>query len=322
MKVLLADDQRLARTIVTQWLRGWGYDVVAVTDGAAALAALAADTALSLAVIDWEMPGVDGLEVCRSVRALAAEPYTYLILLTAHSDKDDVVKGLEAGADDYIVKPCNPLELEVRLRAGRRIVELSRELTSARESLRFEATHDALTGLLNRRAVLARLDEELSRAGRNGAPVTLALLDLDHFKRINDTYGHCVGDEVLKGVAARMRSAVRVYDAVGRFGGEEFVIVLPEAEVSGGLALSARLGSVLGGDPVDTSVGPMQVTASVGIASTRYMRGASAATLVRAADVALYRAKAAGRNRAELAKAPDYVSEPAPSPARAEASSA
>src|SRR4051794_28036827 len=164
MKILLADDEPIARTMLEHWLTGWGYEVVTVRDGEAALNALAADPTLRLAIIDWVMPKVDGIEVCRQIRSGPPEPYVYVVLLTAKDDKSDIIQGLDAGADDYLVKPCNPLELKVRLRAGRRVIDLQEQLVAARETLRFEAMHDSLTGLLNRGATLEQLDRELVRA--------------------------------------------------------------------------------------------------------------------------------------------------------------
>ena len=162
MKILLADDEPIARTMLEHWLTGWGYEVVTVRDGEAALNALAADPTLRLAIIDWVMPKVDGIEVCRQIRSGPPEPYVYVVLLTAKDDKSDIIEGLDAGADDYLVKPCNPLELKVRLRAGKRVIELQEQLVAARESLRFEAMHDSLTQLLNRGATLEQLG---ARAG-------------------------------------------------------------------------------------------------------------------------------------------------------------
>src|SRR5262245_57796911 len=181
MKILLADDEPIARTMLEHWLTGWGYSVVAVRDGEAALEALKADPEIRLAVVDWVMPKVDGLGVCRAIRSGPNEPYVYVVLLTARDNKADIVEGLDAGADDYLIKPCNPLELKVRLRAGRRVVELQEQLVSARESLRYEAMHDPLTSLLNRRALLEQLDKELLRAARRGGATAAIMGDLDHF---------------------------------------------------------------------------------------------------------------------------------------------
>ena len=307
MKILLADDEPIARTMLEHWLSGWGYTVVPVKDGEAALEALKSDPEIRLAVVDWVMPKVDGLGVCRAIRNGPNEPYIYVLLLTARDNKSDIVEGLDAGADDYLVKPCNPLELRVRLRAGKRVVELQEQLVSARESLRYEAMHDALTTLLNRRAVLEQLDKELLRSARRGAPVAVLMGDLDHFKQVNDTYGHAAGDAVLRETARRMKACVRAYDSIGRLGGEEFLTVLPECSSAIAYTVAERIGNVLAQTPIITPAGHIPVTTSVGVASTDQHVGATAEQLVRAADVALYRAKHLGRARACLAQPQDFT---------------
>jgi len=275
--------------------------VVSVRDGEAALNALSADPLLRLAIIDWVMPKCDGIEVCRRVRSGQAEPYTYLVLLTAKDDKADIIQGLDAGADDYLVKPCNPLELKVRLRAGRRVIELQEQLVAAREALRFEARHDSLTGLMNRGATLDQLERELVRASRRAAPVTVLMADLDHFKAVNDTFGHATGDLVLREAARRLKLGVRAYDSVGRIGGEEFIAVLPECEAKVGLQVAERLCRLVAESPVGTPTGKVPVTVSIGVASSDQFPGARAEDLMRAADSALYQAKHSGRARALLA---------------------
>ena len=306
MKILLADDEPIARTMLEHWLAGWGYEVVTVRDGEAALNALAADPDLRLALIDWVMPKVEGIEVCRRIRSGPAEPYVYVVLLTAKDDKSDIIEGLDAGADDYLVKPCNPLELKVRLRAGKRVVELQEQLVSARETLRFEAMHDSLTQLLNRGATLEQLDRELVRSARRSGPVTVVMADLDHFKAINDTFGHPIGDTVLREAAHRLKLGVRAYDSVGRLGGEEFIAVLPECEAKVGLQVAERLCRMIAESPVLTNSGKVPVTVSIGVASTDQFPGAKADDLLRAADSALYQAKHAGRARAVLATLVDW----------------
>jgi two-component system, cell cycle response regulator len=307
MKILLADDEPIARTMLEHWLTGWGYRVVAVRDGEAALEALRADPEIRLAVVDWVMPKVDGLSVCRAIRSGPNEPYVYVVLLTARDNKSDIVEGLDAGADDYLIKPCNPLELKVRLRAGRRVVELQEQLVGARESLRYEAMHDPLTGLLNRRALLEQLDKELLRAARRGAPVAAIMGDLDHFKIVNDTYGHAIGDAVLKDAARRIKACVRAYDSLGRLGGEEFLAVLPECSSAVAYTVAERLGNVLRQTPIVTPGGSVPITISVGVASTDQLLGCTAEQLMRAADVAMYRAKHLGRARSALAQGQDFT---------------
>jgi two-component system, cell cycle response regulator len=301
MKILLADDEPIARTMLEHWLAGWGYEVTLARDGESALQALKDDNELRLLVVDWVMPKKDGIEVCKAIRSGPQEPYVYIVLLTAKDDKSDIIAGLDAGADDYLVKPCNPLELKVRLRAGRRVIELQEQLVKARESLRFEAMHDSLTGLLNRGAVLEQLTKELVRASRRGAPVSVLMGDLDHFKTINDTHGHVAGDAVLRETARRLKAGVRAYDSVGRLGGEEFIAVLPECDAKTGLSVAQRLCRSLSDTPTQFAGTPITHSISIGVASTDQFGSSNAAELIRAADAALYRAKHAGRSRALLA---------------------
>jgi two-component system cell cycle response regulator len=301
MKILLADDEPIARTMLEHWLAGWGYQVTLARDGESALQALKDDNELRLLVVDWVMPKKDGIEVCKAIRSGPQEPYVYIVLLTAKDDKSDIIAGLDAGADDYLVKPCNPLELKVRLRAGRRVIELQEQLVKARESLRFEAMHDSLTGLLNRGAVLEQLTKELVRASRRGTPVSVLMGDLDHFKAINDTHGHAAGDAVLRETARRLKAGVRAYDSVGRLGGEEFIAVLPECDAKTGLSVAQRLCRALSDTPTQFAGAPISQSISIGVASTDQFGSSNAAELIRAADAALYRAKHAGRSRALLA---------------------
>jgi diguanylate cyclase (GGDEF)-like protein len=301
MKILLADDEPIARTMLEHWLAGWGYEVTLARDGESALQALKDDSELRLLVVDWVMPKKDGIEVCRATRSGLQEPYVYIVLLTAKDDKSDIIAGLDAGADDYLVKPCNPLELKVRLRAGRRVIELQEQLVKARESLRFEAMHDSLTGLLNRGAVLEQLTKELVRASRRGAPVAVLMGDLDHFKVVNDTHGHAAGDAVLRETARRLKAGMRAYDSVGRLGGEEFIAVLPECDAKTGLSVAQRLCRSLADAPTKYNGTAISHSISIGVAATDQFGSARADELIRAADAALYRAKHAGRSRALLA---------------------
>ncbi len=301
MKILLADDEPIARTMLEHWLAGWGYEVTLARDGESALQALKDDSELRLLVVDWVMPKKDGIEVCKAIRSGPQEPYVYIVLLTAKDDKSDIIAGLDAGADDYLVKPCNPLELKVRLRAGRRVIELQEQLVKARESLRFEAMHDSLTGLLNRGAVLEQLNNELVRASRRGAPVSVLMGDLDHFKNVNDEHGHAAGDAVLRETARRLKAGVRAYDSVGRLGGEEFIAVLPECDAKTGLSVASRLCRSLAETPTQHNGASISHSISIGVAATDQFGSAHGNELIRAADAALYRAKHAGRSRALLA---------------------
>ncbi|MBI3895195.1 MAG: diguanylate cyclase [Acidobacteria bacterium] len=307
MKVLVADDDVESRRIVEIFLQKLGYEVVVVSDGAQALSLLQHESAHCLAILDWMMPGMDGPQVCREVRKSRTEPYVYILLLTAMSEAQDVVRGMEAGADDYVTKPFKPEELKARLRAGVRILELQEQLIAARESFRFHATHDPLTGLWNRTAVLAALRRELVRARRKKTAVGIILADVDHFKQINDTWGHLMGDAVLKETARRMSAAVREYDAVGRYGGEEFLIVVPGSDGLGTVNLGERIRAAISERPVEREGIKTSVTVSFGITASDPANEVGVESLLQWADSALYRAKNNGRNRVELAAFPELA---------------
>ncbi len=307
MRILIAEDDPVSRRLLETFLVKWGYDVVVAGDGAQAWKVLQREDAPKLVVLDWMMPGMDGVQVCCEVRNRADRPYVYIILLTAKGHKEDIIEGIEAGADDYLTKPFDAHELRARLRAGRRILDLQEELVSAREALRVQATHDPLTGLWNRGAILDILRRELGRAQREGVPLGVVMADLDHFKRINDTHGHLAGDAVLQEATRRMRASVRPYDAIGRYGGEEFLIVVPACDAVSALHQAERLRASISGAPMKISQGLMPVTLSLGVAASGVAKDADADLLLRAADAALYRAKNAGRNRVELATPAEVI---------------
>jgi two-component system, cell cycle response regulator len=307
VKVLIAEDDMVSRRLLEATLARWGYDVVITCDGTEAWQVLQGPDAPPLAILDWMMPGIDGVEVCRLVRQRVQEPYIYLLLLTTKGRRENIIEGLDAGADDYLTKPFDPHELQVRLRAGKRIVTLQTQLIEARETLRIQASHDSLTGVWNRRAILERLGDELARAGREGTPVAVALADLDHFKRINDSYGHAAGDAVLCEAVNRMRVSLRLYDAIGRYGGEEFLMVLPGCTTQDAVKLADRLRMSIGQETVEVTGRHIVVTSSLGVAASDTIPVLDAASLIRAADTALYRAKAGGRNCLELATMADIT---------------
>jgi diguanylate cyclase (GGDEF)-like protein len=297
--VLIAEDDPLFRRMLERWFTRWNYHVTAVENGLAAWEVLQREDAPQLAILDWMMPGIDGVELCRRVRAQDQGLYRYLLLLTAKDDKHDVIEGLEAGADDYLTKPFELDELRARVRAGKRILDLQAALLHAQEALQSVAAHDSLTGLWNRGAILELLQREISRRQRNGDALGVIMADIDFFKKINDTHGHLIGDAVLQEVTRRLAGNVRPYDAVGRYGGEEFLIVLPNCNVQNLVVGAERLRRSIADRAIETSVGPIAVTLSLGLASveTGEKEIVNPETIVHHADEALYLAKARGRNR-------------------------
>ncbi len=301
MKILLAEDSGVVRLLLQPILSGWGYEVVTAEDGEQAWRVLQEPECPRIVLLDWMMPGLDGLEICRRVRQAAREPYVYIILLTGKDQHDDMVRGLEAGADDYLKKPFDNAELLARIHAGQRIVAVHGEMSAAREALREQAATDPLTGLPNRRTILQTLDRELERSRRSGSPCAVAFVDLDDFKAVNDARGHAAGDAVLRHAATVMGSDLRPYDLLGRYGGDEFIVILPGCDAPGARSTADRLRASIAASRLTVGRKVLAVTCSVGVAV-----GTTEATLDRdgllaAADTALYRAKDAGRNRVVMA---------------------
>lgn len=294
-RVLIADDSGPSRLLLRKTLNRWGYDVITASDGAEAWQILSQEDAPTMAILDWEMPQLTGPEVCKRVRELLRKPYTYLLLLTGKGTKEETVEGMNAGADDYIVKPFNEHELQVRLRAGKRIIDLQQELLKAQEELRERANKDLLTMLPNRSAISTVLETEVARGHREGRPVGIILLDIDHFKRINDTFGHFAGDAVLRETAARLRGNMRQYDQVGRYGGEEFLAVLPNCDLEQAAHQAERLRLRLQDTSILVDGAELTVSASFGVTISE-LHEPNPELFVRVADEALYRAKALGRN--------------------------
>jgi two-component system, cell cycle response regulator len=303
-KILIADDDKLSRRLLQTSLEKSGYEVLAVEDGVSAGRILSQADGPRLALLDWMMPGMDGLGVIRSVRQRSGMSYVHMILLTSRQSKEDIIAGLESGADDYLTKPFDPEELRARLRTGERILRLEDNLVKAREEMRFKATHDPLTCLWNRGMIMDILQREVTRARRDteSGAVTIVLGDVDHFKKVNDTYGHSVGDEVLREVAYRLSDAVRSYDAVSRYGGEEFLIVLSGCHTALSAARVENIRRAVHGRRMETAAGPIEVSMSLGVAGTEDWPELNVEQLIHEADIALYRAKESGRNRSVLAK--------------------
>jgi two-component system, cell cycle response regulator len=321
-KILIAEDDPVSRRVLQTFLVKWGYEVVVAEDGTQALAILERQDFPRLAVLDWMMPGLEGTQVCERIRKEPNRAYVYIVLLTARTQKEDILKGLESGADDYLTKPFDAQELRARLLVGQRILSLQNHLIEAREELLFQATHDALTGLANRGVILEALDRERSRQLREGGSFGIVLADLDHFKYVNDQHGHLTGDAVLQELARRMRAAVRPYDIVGRYGGEEFLIVVPSSDAPGTMGLAERIRKSVEGRPVRTEAGEIQITISLGVAVSDPAIPLDAQALLQVADDALYRAKDRGRNRCELGSPAEPAGSRPPDPAAVPAQSA
>jgi two-component system, cell cycle response regulator len=296
--VLIAEDDPICRRVLQSRLHNWGFRVITAEDGLQAWEIVQRGDAPDLLILDWVMPGIDGPELCRRIRERRDAIYPYILLVTGKDDTQDVVRGLEAGADDYLSKPFDPTELRARLQVGKRILALQHELIKAREELRFQANHDALTGIFSRAAILSLLNRELQRAARSGMLTGILMMDLDHFKIINDTYGHLTGDAVLREVAARINRAVRSYDSLGRYGGEEFLAVLSNCYPEDLRTIAERVRFAVSDTPIGTEPTSLAVTVSVGGIVTSHTTPSLES--LSAADAMLYEAKRNGGNRVEL----------------------
>lgn len=297
MRILVAEDNRLFRHLLEAHLSRWGHECVNCDDGEQAWQQLKLPTGPRVAVLDWEMPKMPGVEVCRKLRSLKDHHYVYIILLTAKNSKEDIVEGLDSGADDYIVKPFNPLELKVRLRAATRIVQLEEDLLVALRKAESRAKQDELTSLRNRSAILEALEQELERSRRHRKPLGVIMADIDHFKQINDSHGHIVGDGILHRVATIIKQHVRIYDCVGRYGGDEFLVVLPDCAEEQALKLAERVRKAVSSEAYRLNGRPIVCTVSLGVAAVSEPGRAEPSSVIRAADQALYTAKNRGRNR-------------------------
>jgi two-component system cell cycle response regulator len=304
--VLLVEDSTAIRALVRKMLAAGGHTVVEAAGGAAALAACRQQQP-DVVLLDVEMPEMSGWDVLAAMKADPDLRDVPVVFLTGRSDTTDIVDGLRLGAHDYLRKPCEPTELLARVQAAARVKRLQDELRQRNQELDLISRTDALTGLRNRRHVEEYLARLVSLARRNAEPIAVLIIDIDHFKSVNDGHGHDAGDAVLREVADRMVRSVRLEDMVGRWGGEEFLVVLPNTGADGAAELAERLRRMVADEPCQLGDGgSIQVTISVGCAASLMD---DAGTLVRSADVAMYRAKESGRNRVVVA-ASDELAHP------------
>ena len=293
MKILLVEDSAIDRRKVETCLKEWGLDYVIAESGSEAAKILEQPDPPNMALLDWMLPGIDGIELCKRIRKIGIQgTYIYTVMLTSKNRKQDLLTAMEAGADDYLAKPVNSSELRARILVGKRILDLQ-------QSLRFAATHDVLTDLINRSEILAALEREYSRSGREGKPAVVILADIDHFKQTNDSMGHAAGDVVLKEVARRLKMDLRPYDVVGRYGGEEFLIILPSCELQVGLRRANEIRALVAKTPIATAFGTTSAAVSMGVTVSCGNTDHTVADVLHQADMALYSAKKNGRNRVE-----------------------
>jgi len=299
MKILVAEDDHVSQMMVERYIVKEGYTVVLCDNGEDAFNIIKQQE-VRMAIIDWIMPKMDGVTLCEEIRKLHLPRYTYLIMLTSKSETHDLVEALDSGADDFISKPVERAELVSRIKVGTRILKLEDDLIQSRKELIRLAREDSLTNLFNRRAFHDESVKEMDRAFREGQTVSLVMIDIDNFKLINDKYGHQSGDLVLIEIARRLHSLCRPYDILGRFGGEEFIILLPKTTASSASKIAERIRYDIFNKPIDVRGGEINVTISIGLSNIFPVfgpRDAQIDDLIKRADIALYRAKRDGKNK-------------------------
>ena len=302
--VAVVDDDNAIRRLVRLFLSRAGYGVLECTTGQEAREALP-DGKWDLAILDRRLPDMDGVMLCQEIKANPAFRTCYVIMLTGEDEQEDKIEGLELGADDYITKPFQYPELLARIRAGKRIVDLQNELVESNRRLELLSITDGLTKLHNHRHFQDELARAFEESARYERPLSLAMIDIDYFKKVNDTYGHAVGDEILKTVARLYHDSVRATDLVARYGGEEFAVMMPETGLEDAITFAEKIRSLIESTEIDTQAGPLKITVSLGVASVPHSKIATAKDLIIAADKALYRAKRNGRNQVQAEKRRD-----------------
>lgn len=303
MNVLIAEDDIISCRALEKNLQDWGYEVLVTKNGEEAWEIIR-NGGIRLAILDWSMPKMNGLELCHKIRneyQPKEEKYIYIILLTGRDLEEDIITGLSAGADDYITKPFSYMELKVRIQNGERIIAL--------QDLQLQiANTDSLTQLWNRKKILELLEEELNRNFRDNKPVGVIMLDIDNFKTINDTYGHLIGDKIIIEVASRLQKQVRSYDKIGRYGGDELLLVLPGLSRQDAKNIAERLRKSVCAKKIQTDAGAIDTTVSLGVSIFDKASKPSTKRIIEESDHALYMAKERGRN-SSVVSGPDSAIE-------------
>jgi len=300
VKILVADDEKSLRVILSKALIKWGYDTVEAENGTDAVSILNKENPPMIVILDWMMPQMNGIEVLRKIRAEEREIPFYIIMLTSKNEKSDIIEGLNEGADDYLVKPFDLGELQARINSGKRVIKLQQELVDSKKKLEYQLEHDVLTGVYSRRFIMEKLNSEISRSMRTGISFAAAICDIDHFKKINDTYGHQAGDKVLCEFGKILEENIREYDSVGRIGGEEFLIITPIKNEADEISLFERVRLKVEKSRIKVDTGEISITVSIG--ATFYENGKTADKIISEADKALYVAKNSGRNKVVFSK--------------------
>jgi len=303
MKALVVEDDLSTRLLIKKIVENEGYEVLEAKDGYEGWKIFQKEKDdIHITILDWMMPEMDGIELCRRIRKASVTHYVYILFLTSKRDIEDIVEGLEAGGDDYMTKPFARKELVSRIGVARRISVLEHKLNEANKKLHVLAITDPLTGLLNRREFLKRLRVEIYRVSRDKKFYSLIMLDIDHFKKVNDTLGHTAGDMVLIEIADRLKTELRPYDLIGRYGGEEFLIGIPVGNSETGRNIAERIRASICKKPFHAGNKELDITASLGVtnaipAGNKKDMIHLLEDMIERADSALYMAKDAGRNR-------------------------
>jgi diguanylate cyclase (GGDEF)-like protein len=300
IKLLIAEDDLISMKILEKHAKTWGFEVYTANNGKKAWNTFQKEN-IQIAILDWMMPRMSGIELCEHIRQKTSEEYAYIILLTSRKNQNDVITGLTAGADDYITKPFNIPELKIRLKIGSRIIKLQQQLLESKRKIQEIAIHDSLTTLLNRTEIVRILSEAFEQTRREKKPLGAIMLDIDHFKKINDNFGHQTGDSVLTEIAIRLKENIRPYDKIGRYGGEEFLVVLPNCGLIEVAQIAERLRVSICKKKIKTENQLLNISISLGCTSLENPNISSPKELMNISDHALYEAKKEGRNRVVIA---------------------